>query len=216
MRIVAGLTGLLLLGTGVLALCAGLGVFGPDVAGTAVLSPATDRFIVGHDWFWPLAGAVAEVVALAGLVGVGGVVRAAVRRRRASVDGATRMHARAASGDLVRDVTRAPGVRAVRVRLTGTAARPRLAMTVECAPDARPGEVHAVLGGEPATRFRDALGMQSLLVAVRYRLADASDPLDIPSDEDVEDALVPHARRRPSRPPTGDDGSAPVTDRDVG
>ncbi|MFC5179757.1 hypothetical protein [Actinomadura harenae] len=212
MRIMVGLTGLLLLGGGTLALCAGFGAFGPAAAGTAVLSPAAGRYIADHDWFWPLVGAVAEVVALAGLVGLGGVVRDGVRRRRPGMDGATRMHARAASGDLVRDVSRLPGVRSVRVRLTGTASRPRLAVTVECASDARPGDVHAVLGGGPVARFRDALGMQTLLVAVRYRLADAADPLDIPSDDDVEAALVPHARRRP----VGDGGPGSVTERDAG
>ncbi|MEV5572565.1 hypothetical protein AB0L06_21175 [Spirillospora sp. NPDC052269] len=214
MRIVVGLTGLLLVGAGALALCAGFGVFGPGVAGTAVLSPTVDWYIADHGWFWPLTGAVAELVALAGLVGVAGVIRSAVRRRRPGVDGATRMHARAASGDLVRDVTRAPGVQAVRARLTGTAARPRLTLSVECAPDARPGVVHTVLGGEPVTRFRDSLGMQTLLVAVRYRLAEASNPLDIPSDDDVEVALVPHARRRVL--PPEDDGPAPLTDGDAG
>ncbi|MCP2334876.1 alkaline shock response membrane anchor protein AmaP [Actinomadura rupiterrae] len=215
MRVVAGLAGVLLLAGGVLALCAGLGAFGPDAAGAAVLSAATERYVRDHDWFWPLAGAVAEVVALAGLVGFGGTVREARLRRRPAMDGATRMHARAASGDLVRDVVRMPGVRDVRVRLTGTPARPRLVLTVDCAPDACPGDLHAALGGEPVARFRDAVGMQTLLVVVRYRLAEPSpepDPLDVPADADVEAFLIPRARRRGA----ADGARTPITDRDVG
>ncbi|MEV4258732.1 hypothetical protein AB0J52_36705 [Spirillospora sp. NPDC049652] len=214
MRIVTGLTGLVLLAAGVLALCAALGAFGPDVAGTTVLSPAVERYVAGHDWFWPAAGAVAEFVALVGLVGLGATVRSVLRRRRPAMDGVTRTHARTASGDLVRDVSRLPGVRAVHVRLTGTAARPRLALTVECASDARPGDVHAALGGEPVIRFRDALGMQNLVVAVRYRLADDSDPLAIPSDAEVEAAVIPRARRRLRKGP--DSGREPVAEHDAG
>ncbi|RFU42714.1 hypothetical protein DZF91_05105 [Actinomadura logoneensis] len=214
MRIVAGLTGMLLLAGGVLALCAASGAFGTDVAATPVLSPAVERYVAGHDWFWPAAGAVAEFLALAGLVGLGGTFCGVLRRRRPAMDGATRAHARDASEDLVRDVARLPGVRGVRVRLTGTACRPRLALTVECASDARPGDVHAALGGEPAVRFRDALGMQNLVVAVRYRLVDDSDPLAVPSEAEVEAAVVPRARRRLRRGPDG--GREPIAERDAG
>lgn len=214
MRIVAGLTGLLLLTGGALALCAGLGVFGADAAGTAVLAPAADRYIADHDWFWPAAGSAAEIAALAGAIGFCTAVREGVRRRRPAVDGPTRMGARAASHDLVKDVSRLPGVRDVRARLTGTASRPRLVVTVHCASDARPGDVHAGLGADAVTRFRDALGMQALMVAVRYRLAEASHPLDVPSDDDVESVLVPRARYGLSRDPDGTTG--PVTDRDAG
>ncbi|MFC4913101.1 hypothetical protein [Actinomadura gamaensis] len=226
MRVVAELTGVLLLAGGLLALCAGLGALGSDAADAAVLSAATERYVRGHDWFWPLAGAVAELVALSGLAGLAGTVRDAVRRRRPSMDGATRMHARAASGDLIEDAARLPGVRDVRVRLAGTAARPRLVIDVECASDARPGDVHAALGGEPVDRFRDALGMRTLVVAVRYRLAsgseapdasdgpDGADAHDSSPDAEVDALAVPRARRR--RRAAADVTRATVTGRDAG
>jgi hypothetical protein len=175
MRAGMAVTGLVLLGAGVLALCVGLGAFGHGVASRPVLDPAAGRYAEGTGWFWPVVAGIGEVVTLAGLVWVTRQSRDGMRRWRPALDGPTRMLARAAGGDLLRDARMLPGVEDVKVRLTGTAHKPRLLMTVACDEDVPLGEVYRGLELGPAARYRMAMGMDDLTVVVRFRLVHRGD-----------------------------------------
>ncbi|MBO2448024.1 hypothetical protein J4573_13050 [Actinomadura barringtoniae] len=170
MRAGIAVTGLVLLGAGVAALCVGLGLFGPGPAARPVLDPAAGRYADTTGWFWPVVAGAGEAVMLAGLVWVTRQSRDGVRRLRPALDGPTRMLARAAGGDLLRDARVLPGVEDVKLRLTGTKARPRLVMTVLCDEDAPLGEVYRGLELGPTARYRAAMGMDDLTVVVRFRL----------------------------------------------
>jgi hypothetical protein len=143
-----------------------------------VLDPAAGRYADGTGWFWPAVAGVGEVVTLAGLVWVTRQGRDGVRRWRPALDGPTRMLARAAGGDLLRDIRMLPGVEDAKIRLTGTAIKPRLLMTVVCDEDAPLGEVYRGLELGPTTRYRMAMGMDDLTVVVRFQLIYREDRKD--------------------------------------
>ncbi|MFI0404661.1 hypothetical protein [Actinomadura sp. 3N508] len=173
MRIAIAATGAALLLCGGAALAAGLGAFDALLAlsGRPLLDPALPRFAAGNGWFLPVAAGVAEIVALAGQLWLVFQCRALVHRRWPDLDAQTRALARTAAGDLARDARGLPGVQDARVRLTGTATRPRLRMRVSFAGDALVGEVYGELGAGPVERYRQAVGMPDLPVVVRFRAA---------------------------------------------
>lgn len=168
MRVGIALTGTALAAAGGAGLC--LGLVGGDLAARPLLDPAVSRYADGTAWFWPVAAAAAVAVAACGLLWLAAHGRAMMRRRRAALDGPTRMRARAAERDLLRDALRLPGVRDARLRLTGTAVRPRLLLNLTCTGDAVLGEVYGELGAGAAERYRAATGMPDLVVVIRFRM----------------------------------------------
>ncbi|MEU5877658.1 hypothetical protein [Spirillospora sp. NPDC047279] len=183
MRVGITITGLVLLAAGAATLSLGLGAFGAERAGAPLLDAAMTRH-GGADWFWPVVAAVAEIVTLAGAVWTARLLRNAAGRRRAAVDGPTRMLARAAGRDLVRAAKPLPGVRDVRTRLTGSTDRPRLLLDVDCDGATPLGEIHAALGTGPADRYRAAMGMPELIVVIRFRLPEPEPaPAVVPEPE---------------------------------
>ena len=171
MRIAIAVTGAVLLLAGASAAAAGLGAFDAlgAVSGRPVLDPALAGFADGTGWFLPSAAGAAELLALAGQLWLVLQGRALVHQRWPDLDADTRVRARAAGGDLDRDVRSLPGVQDVRVRLTGTADRPRLLLHVTCAGDTVVGEVYGELGAGPVERYRHAVGMPDLPVVIRFR-----------------------------------------------
>ncbi|MWA03958.1 hypothetical protein F8568_026950 [Actinomadura sp. LD22] len=167
MRIPIAATGALLLlcGASALALSAS------GLAGHPPLDPALVRFAAGAPWFLPAAAGVAEILALAGQLWLVLQGRTVVHLRWPDLDPQTRAHARAAADVLVKTAKELPDVQDVRLRLTGTANRPRLVMHVTCAGDALLSEVYGELGAGPVERYRRALGMPDLKAIVRFHLA---------------------------------------------
>ncbi|MFA1540072.1 hypothetical protein SM611_14135 [Actinomadura sp. DLS-62] len=171
MRIAIAVTGTVLLLAGVSAAAAGLGAFDAfgAVSGRPLLDPALVRFAADTGWFLPSAAGAAELLALAGQLWLVLQVRTLVHKRWPDLDAETRVRARHAGEDLGRDVRSLPGVEDVRLRLTGTADRPRLLLDVSCTGDTLVGEVYGELGAGPVERYRRAVGMPGLPVVVRFR-----------------------------------------------
>ncbi|TDC68294.1 hypothetical protein E1200_12010 [Actinomadura sp. GC306] len=163
MRLAIAATGAVLFACGAAALAAGLGA--PD---SPLLDPALARFTGNHGWFLPAAAGTAEVLALAGQLWLVVQVRRVVHRWWPDVDPETRVRARAAADDLNREARAMPGVRDSRVRLTGTADRPRLRLRLACAGDTLISEVYGELGAGPVERYREAVGMPDLPVVIRF------------------------------------------------
>ncbi|POM25130.1 hypothetical protein BTM25_37720 [Actinomadura rubteroloni] len=142
---------------------AGLGA--APAAGRPVLDPSVVRYAARHGWFWPAVSLAAEGVALAATTGLWRAGRAALLRRRARPDVPAVAALRA-------EALRLPGVRDVKVRLTGTRHAPRLVVTVACADGTPLGGLLAALGDGPIARCRDA-ELPDLVAVVRFRLGPA-------------------------------------------
>lgn len=168
MRIAIAATGAVLFACGATALAVGLGAFGAP-ADRPLLDPSLARFAGDHGWFLPVAAGAAEILALAGQLWLVVQARHVVHLRWPDVDPETRERARAAADDLNRDARAMPGVDDVRVRLTGTADRPRLLVRIACAGDTLISEVYGELGAGPVERYRRAVGMPDLPVVIRFR-----------------------------------------------
>jgi hypothetical protein len=171
MRIAIAMTGAVLLLTGVSAAALGLGAFdafGP-VSVEPLLPAGAGRLAGGTGWFLPSAAAVAELVALAGQLWLVLQLRTLVHQRWPDLDRETRARARDAAAELRRAARGLPGVADARIRLTGTADRPRLLLDVSCGGDALVGEVYGELGAGPVERYRSAVGMPELPVVIRFR-----------------------------------------------
>lgn len=171
MKIAIAVTGTVLLLAGTSALAAGLGAFDAfgAVSARPLLDPALRRFAGDAGWFLPVAAGAAELLALAGQLWLVMQSRTVVHHWWPDVDPETRARARTAADDLNRDARGLPGVQDTRVRLTGTADRPRLRLSVSCAGDALVSEVYGELGAGPVERYRDAVGMPDLPVVIRFR-----------------------------------------------
>ncbi|HLV75345.1 MAG TPA: hypothetical protein VKY91_21400 [Vulgatibacteraceae bacterium] len=170
MRIAIAATGAVLFACGAAALAVGLGAFGA-AADRPLLDPALARFAGDRGWFLPVATGVAEILALVGQLWLVVQARGVVHRWWPDVDPETRGRAAAAAEDLGRDARAMPGVGDVRVRLTGTADRPRLLVRIACAGDTLISEVYGELGAGPVERYRRAVGMPDLPVVVRFHMA---------------------------------------------
>ncbi|MFC4053367.1 hypothetical protein ACFOY4_27090 [Actinomadura syzygii] len=175
MRIPLAVTGAVLLLCGSAALAAGLGAFDAlgALSGRPPLDPSLVRYARDEGWFLPVAAGTAEAAALAGQLWLVLQGRALIQRRRPDVDPRVRALAHVASGELAVAAREMPGVQDARVRLTGSAHRPRLRMRVDCARDALVGEVYGELGAGPVERYRRAVGMPDLPVVIRFRTAAA-------------------------------------------
>ncbi|MFB4306407.1 hypothetical protein [Actinomadura sp. GTD37] len=171
MRIAIAMTGAVLLLAGASAVAAGLGAFDAfgAVSARPLLDPELVRFAGGAGWFLPSAAGAAELLALAGQLWLVLQGRALFHRWWPDLDAETRVRARTAGDDLVRDVRSLPGVEDARVRLTGTADKPRLLLNVTCTGETLVGEVYGELGAGPVERYRRAIGMPDLPAVVRFR-----------------------------------------------
>ncbi|WP_067817389.1 hypothetical protein [Actinomadura kijaniata] len=169
MRPVIGMVGAALLGLG----GAGLGLGLADgTAREAVLRPEAFRHVVTHEWFWPVVAGACETAGLLGAIWLAGQCRDALGRRRALMGGRARRLARACGRDLRRETLELPGVAAAHVRLTGTRSRPRLRMTVLCAPDTRVNALRAALVEGPLERRRAELALPGLVTVLTFRFTD--------------------------------------------
>ncbi|MBT2209156.1 MULTISPECIES: hypothetical protein [Actinomadura] len=173
MRVALAVTGALLFGCGAAALAAGLGGFDGlgALSGRPPLDPALVRFAGSASWFPGVLAAVAELVSLAGQLWLVLQGRALLRRWWPDMDAGTRVLSRSAAANLARDGEALPGVRDLRVRLTGTLTHPRLVVTVTCEGDAVLGEVFGELGAGPVERYRRTMGMPDLDAVIRLRPA---------------------------------------------
>jgi len=173
---VLSLLALVLLGVGGYGLARGYGAFGEARAADPVLGDDV-RDLVGRNagWFWPLAAALAVLVAWLGLrwlllqVHTPTVSRLPVR---ADGPGHTDLVASGATTALARDIEAYPGVRGARARLVGDDPAPEVDITVEVADDADVGEVRRRIEEHAIARFRDALELSELRSQLHVRLAE--------------------------------------------
>ncbi len=134
-RLWLAVTGLVFLAAGGAVPAAALGAFGPERAHRPVCTAAMSRWITAHARLWPAVVAAGCVVTLLGIGWLAAQGRGVVLRRLAmggpGAD-ATRMGARVAVRTIGADVASYEGVRAVRGRLVGRPARPRVHLRVTC------------------------------------------------------------------------------------
>lgn len=153
-RVWLAVTGLVFLAAGGAVPAAALGAFGRERAHRPICTAAMSRWIAAHARLWPVLVAAACAVALLGVWWLAAQGRGMVLRRLAMGgpgSDATRMGARVALRAISADVCSYAGVRAVRARLTGRPARPRIRLRVICDEDAD-------LAGLAVRIRREALG----------------------------------------------------------
>jgi hypothetical protein len=173
-RIALLLIGLALLLGGATGLVRGLnvlpGVFGDQHA--LIIDKPTRDWVAGQPWFWPTAAAVAVLVFLLALwwLAAQGQTRL-LRRIELETDprrGATYLPAGAVTGALENDLAASPHIRHARAALTGTATRPRLALSVTLTAEAEPAEAVGRIG-QAIGRVREALENEDLNATIRIR-----------------------------------------------
>ncbi|CAN5374951.1 hypothetical protein BH20ACT5_BH20ACT5_02160 [soil metagenome] len=158
------LVGLLLLAAGVLVLLLGFGVFGADRASLPVIDEATSE-VGGATWFWPVAGAVAVLLAVLCLLWLVGQLRV---RRLSTVDvdhtavGDTRLSAGTLTAAIRQEAEQVIGVSRARARMIKNEPRPDLHLTVWLSEPYDLGEVRRGLEDAVVAHARDALGADTL------------------------------------------------------
>lgn len=172
------LTGLALLGAGGGGLAVGLGAFGPARADRPVWGGEISRGAMAYGWFWPVTAGLASVLAALGLGWLLVQVRGRPLRRPVVRDGvrATRSATRAAVRALTAEVAAYPGVRRVRARLCGPAARPRLRVRVTCDDDADLALLGRRVRDEAIARLRAALELDDLVGVLVLHVARGERP----------------------------------------
>ncbi|HEU5159145.1 MAG TPA: hypothetical protein VFU43_19270 [Streptosporangiaceae bacterium] len=165
------MAGNVLLCAGVLALAGGLGAFGAGVRAEPVLDGASSRLLAESRWLWPAVAVLGGAVALGGLIGLTGQVRTGLARHIRLGRIAPRLAVMVSRTNFVEEVERLPGVVAVRAKLTGTRPRPRLAVTITCAPRADIGLLRQEITAGPAPRVRVALGRAELCTVIHFQIA---------------------------------------------
>lgn len=171
-RLGLGAAGCFLLCAGMLALAGGLGAFGGGVRAEPVLDGSSARFLAGLWWFWPAVAAGGGALAFAGGIALAGQVRTGLSRHVPLGRVAPRMAVLVSRTNFIEEVARLPGVLAVRARLTGTRLRPRLAVTIICAPRADIGLLREEITAGPAPRMRVALGRAELRTVIHFQIAE--------------------------------------------
>jgi hypothetical protein len=172
-RVWLALTGLTLLGGGGAGLATGRGVFGRRWVHRPIWTAGASRWVAAHGWFWPAAAAVAGAIAA---TGAGWLIVLGRRRRlrRLAVgdarSGGTRMAARVAVRTVIADVTAYDGVHAVRARLAGRAARPRVLLRVTCSADADLAALGLRVRDDALIRLRSALARDDLIGVVIFNV----------------------------------------------
>lgn len=174
-RIGLAIVGVVLLLVGIAALLRAADVM-PGVLGSAqapVLDQQTQD-IAGQAWFWPVVALVALIIGLLALRWLAVQGRSnTVRQLRLESDnrrGATRLPADAATDALEDDLTASPYLQRAQARLRGSAAHPRLDLSVTMAHNAEPSEA-LDRTYEALDRYRQALDEPDAPATVRLRVA---------------------------------------------
>jgi hypothetical protein len=135
-----------------------------------VLDRSSARFLAGLWWLWPAVAAIGGALALAGLIGLIGQVRTGLSRHVPLGRIAPKLAVMVSRTNFIEEIARLPGVLAVRARLTGTRLRPRLAVTIVCAPRADIGLLREEITAGPAPRMRVALGRAELCTVIQFQI----------------------------------------------
>lgn len=177
-RILLAVLGVLLLGVGVLALLAGLGVFGQRLRLQFVLAPSIEQFVAASPWYWSVVAVVAAVVALLCLWWLLIQTRSnRVSTIRVSEDrsaGSTFLDAGAFTSALEAEIGTYRGVSRVGAHLSGTPNRYRA--TVRVALDGRidAGDIHDRIVGQALPKARQALSTTQLPCRLEFELPKSS------------------------------------------
>lgn len=184
-RVLLALTGLVLLGTGLLVLTGGLDLYRrlditpPDgwpctTPSSVLLTDAQRTRWTGEGWWWPTTIAALAVLLLLALWWL----LAQLRQRRPGrlpvgtppVAG-VQLHGHALAQALAEDCTRLPGVKSAGASLTGPAGNPRAHITLTLDPHTSPHAVTAALAAGPLHRARRSTGRQDLTTRAVLRVA---------------------------------------------
>ena len=167
---------LILLGVGGYGLARGYEAFGEDRAGDPILTDDVRDFVSRNgDWFWPLAAALALLVAWLGLRWLlAQLSTAAVGHLpvRADGPGHTELLGSGATSALALDIEGYPGVRSASARLVGDHPVPEVSVTVDVHDDADIAAVRRQIEEHALVRFRGALELTKLRSEIHLRLAE--------------------------------------------
>lgn len=172
-RVVLAIVGLLLLAAGIAALVAGAGGFGATLADRALVDNAVADFIARNgDWFWPVLGVVALIVALLSLWWIAKLLLFSTDRvgtvelpARGRADRTT-VVAGAVTDAVSREIEGYGGVESARATLTGSADRPALAVTVDAQRTADLAALRHRIESEAIDHARQALDRPDLPVTL--------------------------------------------------
>ena len=175
-RVLLGVIGLALVGTGAYGLARGAGAFG--MAGDEpLLTSGLRRFTADNSgWFWWVAAGLALAGAGAGLAWIRTQFRAAAPAALPpyrSARGVTRVRPEAATAALVHDVERSEWVNSASARWADRDDYPHLDLRVEVADACDLGEARRHLEDVVLPRFRHALDQEDLVVRLDFELAPA-------------------------------------------
>ncbi|WP_405859909.1 alkaline shock response membrane anchor protein AmaP [Streptomyces sp. NBC_00090] len=183
-RVLLALTGIVLLGSGILILAGGLDLYRrweltppdgwPLTAPHDVLLDTADRTRwTDEGWWWPVVIAVLAIVVLLALWWL----LAQLRRTHPghiplggspAVDG-VELRERALSEALAADAQRQPGVHKARARMDGSVKHPEAHLDLTLGSDSEPGPVLQALGDGPLERARQSTGQIRLPATVQLR-----------------------------------------------
>ncbi len=173
------LVGILLLAAGAAAFAAGRGLFGPRVAGDALMNGAV-RDLLAAPWVPYAVVALAFVAAFLALrwllaQGLNDTVGRLVLER--GPQGRVEMSENAARGALEQEVSDYPGVRRARARLTESAEEPHLRLALTLEDDADVAGVWRRVRSEALANLRRSLELESVPAVVRMSMtAPAKNP----------------------------------------
>jgi len=178
-RTLLTLFGLLLAVVGAAAILAGTNLFGAGFGDRSLLANPAARYIGTHsNWFWPIAGAVALLLALLSLRWLIAVLRPIPRAgdidiHAAAGTGRTGLDATALRDALTTEVSGYRGVESTRVRVFGTAADPRLAVFVRAERDADMATLLHRLETQALAHARQALDAPDLRIRLDLSVGDS-------------------------------------------
>ncbi|MGW6691349.1 alkaline shock response membrane anchor protein AmaP [Streptomyces sp. NPDC054961] len=183
-RVLLALTGIVLLGAGILILAGGFDLYRrwrvtpPEgwrlsIPQAVLLSDADRTRWMDEGWWWPTVIAVLAVVVLLALWWL----LAQLRRTHPghipvggppAVDG-VELRERVLSDALAADAGQQPGVHKVRARMDGSAKHPEAHLDLTLTPDGEPGPVLQALGDGALERARRSTGQTLLPATVQLR-----------------------------------------------
>ncbi|KMO93455.1 alkaline shock response membrane anchor protein AmaP [Streptomyces roseus] len=184
-RILLGLAGLVLLGSGLVVLAGGFNLYErrnltpPDgwpltTPGAVVISDGTRTRWTDQGWWWPVAIAVLVVIAVLALWWLLAQLRRThpgrlrLGRPSAPADG-VELNERALGDALAADARGQAGIGQATAHMLGTARHPEAHLDATLAPDTNPAEVLQALCDGPLTRARQSTGHSDLPFQVNFR-----------------------------------------------
>ncbi len=168
-RVIFVLLGLILLGGGAVALLAGNGAFGADVANRPTLTPGNRSFAAGHVWFWPVVGVATAAIVLLALVWLSAQLSSGRLSALHVMDdrfGRVRVDGRAFVTALRNELATTDGVEQVHARLLGSEEHPLLLVAVTVQPEADVHRVRSDIEQVALPHVRDAVARPNLTVEV--------------------------------------------------